>query len=301
MKEHTEGTNHRYNFILCPSFHGASLLAILLNNHPQIVSLGDTAPTKTAQDFFCSCGSIIKDCGFWKSVHSTQLSYNHEKSEYVIPLLPNLETNTIERLNRLNEYFRRFLSPWLFFPLTKNRFRKSVELFTETALEFHGKNIFVDGTKDINRCLSIRNITNKEIRVIHLIRDPRGYLSSLRKNIPEENIDLKTASKMWKGFHYLALHLFSGLANCHYLPVYYENLASEPAIEMKRIFEFLGVPYHDSFQKPQLPHHIIGNRMIADFSGEIRQDIEWRNSLSPTDQAKVLEYCEPISSLLKYN
>jgi len=300
MKETLNDTIDEFNFVLCPSFHGASLLAILLNNHPSVLSLGDTAPTRATTDLSCSCGSIIKDCEFWKLIYSTQRPYNHARSDYIIPLLPNLETKNIERINRLNENYRKLFAPWRLFPFAGGNFKKSVDLFTKTALNFHDKSIFVDGTKDINRCLSIKNITNKKIKVIHLIRDPRGYLRSLRKNTPQKKIDLKNASNMWKGFHSLALHFFPQMQNCRYLPVYYENLALRPGPEMERIFDFLGVPYHDIFNKPESPHHLIGNRMIVSFDGKIRQDMEWQDFLSPGEQAKLIEYCEPISSLLGY-
>ena len=198
MKDSRNDNVDEFNFVLCPSFHGASLLAILLNNHPSILSLGDTAPARATTDFSCSCGTIIKDCEFWKLIYSSQRYYNHARSDHIIPLLPDLETKSIERINRLNENYRRLLDPWRLVPFAGKKFKQSIELFTKVALDFHGKNIFVDGTKDINRCLSIKNIAKKKIRVIHLIRDPRGYLKSLRKNIPEEEIDLKSASNMWK-------------------------------------------------------------------------------------------------------
>ena len=34
----------RVAFVVCPSFHGATLLALLLNNHSQISALGDMLP-----------------------------------------------------------------------------------------------------------------------------------------------------------------------------------------------------------------------------------------------------------------
>ena len=104
----------QFNFVLCPSFHGASLLAILLNNHSKIISLGDTIPTRKTADFSCSCGRLIENCTFWSHIEDTQRKYNHSHSEHIAPLLPKLSVSTIERINRLNEHFQKFFSIWNF-------------------------------------------------------------------------------------------------------------------------------------------------------------------------------------------
>ena len=105
---------------------------------------------------------------------------------------------------------------------------------------------------------------------------------------------------MWKGFHSLVLHFFPGMKDCDYLPVYYENLSKNPTFEMKRIFEFLGLAYQDVFSKPVTPHHIIGNKMIIQFDGQVKEDTEWKGILDTKEQREILEHCEPFSSLLNY-
>ena len=50
----------------------------------------------------------------------------------------------------------------------------------------------------------------------------------------------------------------------------------------------------------QEPHHIIGNRMIAKFNGDIKQDSEWKRIMHLDEQEAILKHCEPIASLFNY-
>jgi hypothetical protein len=45
----------RVFFVLAPSYHGATLLAKLVNAHPGVTALGDTMPSNRV-DHFCGCG-----------------------------------------------------------------------------------------------------------------------------------------------------------------------------------------------------------------------------------------------------
>ena len=49
--------------ILCPSYHGATLLSLLLGNHTKVFSLGDTIPTEPFP-IRCGCGAPFDRCEF---------------------------------------------------------------------------------------------------------------------------------------------------------------------------------------------------------------------------------------------
>src|SRR5438105_2750282 len=59
-------------YIASPSYSGSTLLALLLGAHPQIATVGELKGN-VAGDFdqyLCSCGMRIADCGFWQQVRA---------------------------------------------------------------------------------------------------------------------------------------------------------------------------------------------------------------------------------------
>jgi hypothetical protein len=59
-------------YIAGVSFCGSTLLAIVLNTHPEIVSVGEMGPSKRFgdSDYECSCGVRIVECPFYAAVQA---------------------------------------------------------------------------------------------------------------------------------------------------------------------------------------------------------------------------------------
>jgi hypothetical protein len=53
--------------VLCPSFHGATLVSLILGNRSRVLSLGDTVATKPSDH--CGCGALVAECEFWQRVY----------------------------------------------------------------------------------------------------------------------------------------------------------------------------------------------------------------------------------------
>ena len=98
-------TRPQLAFLACPSYHGATLLALALNNHPAIVAAGDTVPQRAHLDYYCSCRAQIGDCAHWRAVLARTALYRG-KGNSLLPDTPRLVGDA--RLNWvLNSYFTR--------------------------------------------------------------------------------------------------------------------------------------------------------------------------------------------------
>src|ERR1700675_4464699 len=74
-------------FVVCPSYQGATLLALLLNNHSQISALGDTIPMRK-WDPVCACGRRVSECDFWQTVSNSLDTSRFSSLRTLLPPMP---------------------------------------------------------------------------------------------------------------------------------------------------------------------------------------------------------------------
>ena len=79
-----------------------------------------------------------------------------------------------------------------------------------------------------------------EARFIHVVRDPRAVVNSMRR-VPWSSGTLVGDAAVWRGQIYRALR--KPPAAGRLLTVAYERLVAEPEAEVARVCAFLGVPY----------------------------------------------------------
>lgn len=90
-----------------------------------------------------------------------------------------------------------------------------------------------------NRLEEIELLTN-EVKYINIYRDPRNVVFSQMSKI---NIDLVNAVYMWKQAFFMSSYYQVVLGKKKYLNLKYENLVSNPEIEIRKVCVFLNIPY----------------------------------------------------------
>jgi hypothetical protein len=184
------------------------------------------------------------------------------------------------------------------------------ELYRAVASRANAK-VVVDSSKSLGDALALARFSSLDVRVIHLVRDPRGIVQSWSKSKPdpslpggytlEESVVKRTA--MWLRMNASLLRHRRALRDP--LIVEYEELASDPSAELERIASALGLPAPDITVRDsavELPtmHTMAGNPMRFD-SGTlvIRPDDEWRTAL-PRWKATVVHIAtEPLRRVLR--
>jgi Sulfotransferase family len=291
------------SFVLAPSFHGATLLALLLSNHPELVSLGDTNPTRP--DAWCSCGRRLGDCPVWAAI-GAEVSPFGSVGTKMLPTVPDLTPSQLVNV-RLTAALsvaaiRTSSSVWRLAGRRFDDYLLAWSAFRDAATRSTGSRLMVDGEKSVTKFLAFRSAGDRDVRLIHLTRDPRGFVHSLNKHRLErgrEEATVSAATALWTKGHRNILRAARGLGDGRYLHVRYEDLAEHPAETMQRMFGFLGVANHDVCH-PADDAHVIGNRMASSFSGAIKLDRAWERTLSPDDQARICHLAEPLFSRLGY-
>lgn len=266
-------------FVLAPSFHGATLLAKLLNAHPEVTTLGDTYPSN-AFDQTCGCREPVSRCPFWQAVKTdTRAGKREEGTGSMLPRYPG------EGDARMSSKIAHALIKPLRVPTPVLRASYGREYLTSFGCEYaafqesvnrHTKSpgrVFIDGVKSISRYEALLAGGTPIDGVIHLRRDPVDFVASSIRN---------TGRGGWAGIVQHALrhrlyHARARQASRHAkasITLSYEGLADDIDGELERLFRFMGVapvtlaelrPYFDQ------EWHFMGNASLFGFDGVIRR------------------------------
>ncbi len=285
-------------YIAGTSYCGSTLLSFLLDSHPQVVSVGEeTGPARVVKDrltFPCSCGSLLPECRFWNEVSGEMgrlgftfgpLTWDTD-FRFSDRMLVNHVLGRSLRNNALDDArdalvctvprYRRRLD---------ERAARNVAMYLAIT-RLTGKKVFAAAGKDPIRARYLNRIPAIDLRVVHLIRDAPGYVSSAMKN---RNASCQGGIRSWLRGAEHAERLRQHLRPEQFMRTRYEDLCRNVEGELGRIFGFINVaPLRGPIRFREGEHHIIGNRMRLQSSSEVVLDEKWKERLGP-DQLREVE------------
>jgi len=289
--------------VLAPSFHGATVLSIVLDSHPEIVSLGDTIPRWNQN---CVCGAPVLRCKFWKKIINA-IGGNNELDD-TAPIIdrPNFlsSSRTLELLGLLVLFAISRASPRLakhLQPESTHRYLTAKQNLIETALSETRKSVFVDGEKSISMTM-LAYVTNPNLsrKIIHLVRDPRAFVvSSMKKN----NLSLRDSAASWQRTHRNIRAFTRLLKKSESHLVRFEDLSRNPQKVVNNIVDFLDLdtfPVAGEDSQVRLGHQI-GNTSYRKHGTKIHPSENWKRVLSVAQQREILSRTYPISSEYGYH
>lgn len=148
-----------------------------------------------------------------------------------------------------------------------------------------GSPFVVDSSKSPLRLKLLYMQRPDRVRVLHLVRDGRAVAASAMRR---RDMSATMAARIWKRDNQnLAIMLRTVPARLR-LQVRYEAICEDPEREMRRVCEFLELPFEPGmlslWERPV--HNIPGNPMLFDRARRaIRKDERWRRDLSRADVA----------------
>lgn len=251
-----------YAYIAGLSHSGSTLLAFLLNAHPELVSIGEASRVgdflpdrwKTHNDL-CSCGKPFFYCEFWNRVLAGLAARRYGLQEGDPFDRPEAERAQAQR-------------KWL--------------AFVAAVLDVSGAGGFVDASKVSSYISQLTAHPGLDLKVISLLRDGRGVVSSWMKRLVDT-----PPEKVVEGWVRQELDRAAWLKPVpadRVLRVRYEDLCASPNETLVKIFTFLQVdPHVDAAAgyKSTAVHHVIGNQMRLTEDEKIVLDETWRTELDP--------------------
>lgn len=283
-----------YLYVTGASYSGSTLLASLLNAHPQMVSvseMGGPIDSVIIERYFCSCGALLLQCPFFleleqrinalgSSFSLTEWQTDYQLSKYRlldIPLVRPLRNQFLERIRD------RLIPFWPGYKETVSAISQRILHFAQAILEVSGKEVVVDAEKDSIRIKFLQDIEQLDLKVIHLIRDVRGGTASFMKNGKTD--DVAWATRQWYIYNMNSERARRYISPRQWLRIKYSELCTDAQATMDYIADFVGVrrfPIPKDFYETK--HHIIGNRMRLNKSpGVIKPDESWKDLFSERD------------------
>ncbi len=304
-----------YIYILGASHSGSTLLAMLLNSHPEVVTIGETSPGKMGDinTYRCSCGETINNCQFWINI------IKRMKDNYPEFDIDNFGTKFEFPSNRIVDRFLGFEHRGASFELLRDFILRILPGWSESEKEImkrnftlvssilaeSGRHILVDSSKLAHRLKFLLHIPEYNIRVIHLIRDGRAvaltymkqdeFADSREPNLrrggrgmeaehTSNSLPMEKAAGEWLRCLRSAEYLLAGIEKQQWIEVHYEELCKDTDNTLERIFEFIGLdPEKRKKDFRSVEHHIVGNGMRLDTTSEVKLDERWRQKLTEQD------------------
>lgn len=289
-----------YVYIASMERSGSTLLAALLATHSEISTVAETSVAEVSHNetYRCSCGELYIKCSFWKGFEAHMRERDPE-----FALIRNQDYFRIpgSLRNRLHVY------PAPNSPLDRlrdlvmrldMRARRRYRRIAFSSLELarfctrrKGGHVFVDAMKDHGLLKNLYEHLRNEVdlRVIHLVRDPRGTVNSLLRTDPSRGAE--EYAKRWVRTQRnieRAIRLTVGPERSVLLR--YDLLCENADAELGRLAAFLGI--ENRFTPSDIPLssiHLIGNhRMRHGGRTALRHDQAWKDQLGEEATRTVL-------------
>jgi hypothetical protein len=251
---------------------GSTLLDVILGSHPQIIGTGELANIFDCMDdpaSTCSCGKNVHDCSFWGDV-TTYLQSDKQAGQK-------------HRDGVIQKSCEDWTNGSLLFNDRKKRYDGYRTLMTglfDYIFKISGKEFVVDSSKNAYtsswRPLALKKICGYDVKLIHLIRDGKGVMTSKMRG---DNTDMRKGiyrKKPFAALEGLFGWIFANLVviitrillppKAYYL-MKYEDMVREPEEELTRVGSFLGLDFKETIHsirrmKPiPVGHLISGNRL----------------------------------------
>lgn len=296
-----DSNGQRIRYVCMPGspYTGSTLLGTLLNEHPDVASIGAATGLIRRVDlstYRCSCGKLYRECEFWNHIAARTRALGHPVdvfktnfwNTHLRPSRNRLINGVLVRSlgwDPLNEVRDAVVGRIAGLKVAISEMGWNTWSLAWSVLERTGKTVFVDTARDHQRPKYLAPHPLLDVQVIHLIRDARGNSASIMKHT---GVDVATAARQWKHYNVEAARTRRYLPEASWLSLHYEELCADPAAALDRICDFLGVtraPMHQGFRDGE--HHIIGNSMRLKGVSEIREDRSWQSRLGDAELATI--------------
>jgi hypothetical protein len=258
---------------------GSTLLDLMISTHSQVFSVGEvfqladyahtrrTKNERTKLGNECTCGAeTIWHCSFWPEVDKL-----------------------IQKKSGMGLRDLRIQNP------DSEIFRNHNKLLFDAVAEVSGARVIVDSSKLGRRLGNLMAANFAPITPIYLHRDPRGQIYSVIRRTHQRT--LRPALRYCRE----TIQTASLLRRHPHISVVYEDVVRNPAEQMQKIMEGIGLPFESAqldWHKP-IRHNLSGNAMRKSSDSAIRVDEKWRSELGLGQKLAIMALTAPSVAMVR--
>ena len=288
-------------YILSTGRSGSTLLDVLLGAQPECWTLGEfqLLDIGAGRQLQCGCHSLISRCSFWGPLLDRirqsirfPLGYfrsgRHPNGKVIRwPLLPSLLTGRPLPIHR---------------PAAEAYAISNLTALDEArcAAEQHQDKVtwLIDASKDPYRLFWLQASGHFDIRVVHLVRRPEGFVCNMMRSAGISGVGpVARYALRWTVDNLISLVLLWRM----FWPdavrtIHYEKLATDPEGTVGELCTWLNVPFDPQRTRTTrfaVNHGIAGNRPRWEDLAVVFEE-RWRTAMSPLHQRLVTLLTAPL-------
>jgi hypothetical protein len=253
----------------------------------------------------CACGARCNSCRRWRNVRVRWERHGGSVTEHIV-------------------WQNRYLRMRRFWRLVQNIRRPTADFQTYVAKtrllyrcisEEFGTNILVDSSKWPLHALFLSNVPRIDVRIIHLVRDPRGVAWSRQKTFgqaeskprPSHAQSIWYSAFAWNLVNFSVSRVRRRVHPSDSARIRYEDLCLQPRSTLERIGTVADVRVDPVVARVEneegLPvgHTVAGNRLRLQKHVRLQTpDRAWRQGLSSLENLAISIICGPSMYLYGY-
>jgi len=276
---------------------GTTLLESILGSHSKIATSGELHiwPHELRKDNrACYCEKPISQCDFWKEMEE-KVNLNEQKIPRLDFFREKHNAGRTLRIKRIKEIFQQKLDSKTI-KLINQYGHNNYDIFDSFSTlikKFLDKDInwVVDASKDPYRLFWLIKSGLFNIKVIHVVRNPRGFTFSVMKPWLHKNIWFKRIvssyyclkqSAAWTIQNWVIRKIIKKhLNNIDYSVLKYEDLSNNTEGAIRQILKKFDIKYEEKITKLfwETKHHTIAGNPMRYRKGIIKIDEKWKRNL----------------------
>ncbi len=282
---------------------GSTLLSALLSEADGCLSIGEpinlwSAGLKVDK---CSCGEHIMQCSFWGTVFKKYFQVNHWAD---ISIIKNTKP-----LWKIKDTLGIILKGSNF---VSQEYLENLKNLYLALYEQSKKETLIDESKFFSYLYALKLTEAFEIKVIHLVRDPRAVAFSWQRNKIQQTIHMRKipwhrTALRWVIEQFILFIFLKSLPQKNKHCIKYEDLINNPQLQLEELKTTFNLSGNSIFISPtqflikNRNHFVISNPSMPHMGeNAIRKDFEWKEKMPVWAKMLVTLICWPMMLVYGY-